>query len=285
MPGVAAITGAYGYLGGVIRALLEARGWETVAFVRTPRAGDRAVAWRLADETPEQALGGVDVLVHCAYDFGSVREDDIWDVNVRGTEQLLDAAAGAGVARVLVVSSMSAYPGTTQIYGRAKLAIEALALARGGIAVRPGLVYGPDPGGIAGAILRVAGLPVVPVIAPRARQFPVHQDDLARSIARILEAPEWHPEIIGIAQPQAMPFADVIRALAALRGRSPWICPVPWQIAHRALRLAEAAHVDLGFRSDSILGLVRTGASVPRSEAFPDLLESLRELTPEAARS
>src|SRR4029077_599891 len=105
-------------------------------------------------------LEGIDVLIHCAYDLSLTARDTIWRVNVAGTQQLLDAALTAGVRRYLVVSSTAAYPGTAQIYGRAKLAIEDIARKRDAILIRPGLVFGPHAGGMAGALSKVLALPV-----------------------------------------------------------------------------------------------------------------------------
>ena len=62
--------------------------------------------------------------------------------------------------RILVLSSMSAFEGTRQLYGRAKLAIETMTVASGGCALSPGLVYGERPGGMAGALRELTRLPV-----------------------------------------------------------------------------------------------------------------------------
>src|SRR5580700_10830525 len=119
---------------------LEPRG---VELVRRPRPGDRALPWRLGEDPPAELLQRADALVHCAYDFAPRRRDAVWRVNVEGSAALLAAAERARVRRILVLSSMSAYQGTRQIYGEAKLAIEDATLRVGGIAVRAGLVYGP----------------------------------------------------------------------------------------------------------------------------------------------
>ena len=60
---------------------------------------------------------------------------------------------------------MSAYPGTNQLYGRAKLETERIALKLGMAAVRLGLVYGPGWGGMAGSLKKMADLPVIPIVA------------------------------------------------------------------------------------------------------------------------
>lgn len=275
----ALVTGAYGYLGSLLRARLEADGWATTALVRTPRDGDRAVRWALGEVPDEALLRGADALVHCAYDFAPRTTQDLWRANVGGSERLLRAAHRAGVGRLLFVSSMSAYAGTRQHYGRGKLAVEAVALELGGVVVRPGLVYGDAPAGMAGTLTALTRLPVVPVIGgATARQFPVHEDDLAAAVLRILDAPCWTPEVVGIAQPRSVGFGELLRALAARAGRRPRLLPVPWPVVLWTLKLAEALRLPMPLRSDSLLGLVRPAPHVPASSAFPDLHASLRTL-------
>ena len=99
-----------------------------------------------------EALRSADALIHAAYDLSLTSSADIWRVNVEGTRRLLEAAKDAAVDRIIVLSSMSAFEGTTQLYGRAKLDIEAMTTESGGCAVRPGLVYSERAGGMAGAM-------------------------------------------------------------------------------------------------------------------------------------
>lgn len=278
MTGTAIVTGAYGYLGSMIRSRLDRAGWATVALVRRPRPGDRAIAWSLGVRPPADVLGQADALVHCAYDFSQHGQRDVWLINVEGTSVLLDSAQQAGVPRVLVLSTMSAYAGTQQLYGRAKLAIEDLTTRSGGIAIRPGLVYGSAPGGMVGVLLRVAKLPLVPIIAGDSRQFPVLAEDLTGAVLTILEAPTWATEVFGVAQPRAMKFRQIMAALVSREGRSCHFVPVPWRVVYGALRLAEAAGARLPLRSDSVLGLVRPAPFVPAPVGFPGLLDRLSDL-------
>ncbi len=277
MPRTAFLTGAYGYLGSAIRSRLDASGWVTIAMVRTPHHHDRATAWTLGDPAPA-GLEGADALVHCAYDFRPRAREDIWRVNVEGSGVVIRGAQSVGIPRILALSSMSAYAGTGQIYGQAKLALEYLVLEIGGIAVRPGLVYGDSPAGMAGALLKLTRLPVVPVIGGAARQFPVHRDDLADAITGVLDAPSWTPEVFGIAQPEAVSFRALLAALAEREGRVCRFVSVPWRAIYWGLRLMEMTRIRVPVRADSVWGLVRPAPFVPPSRAFPEMLESLRRL-------
>jgi nucleoside-diphosphate-sugar epimerase len=255
---VAAVTGAYGYHGSLIRTTLDALGWKTVALVRSPRPDDPAGRpFQLAEPLEASVLEGIDLLVHCAYDYNLTRRDDIWRVNVNGTERLLKEAEAAGIRRIVVLSSMSAYEGTRQLYGQARLAIEEATEAVGGCVIRPGLVYGNQPRGMAGALRNMTKLPITPLVGGNAHQFLVHEDDFVAAITALMTARTVPQGPIGIAHPSPVPFRSLLEALAAADGRRCRFIPVPWQLLYAALRISEMFHIKVPFRADSLLGLVR----------------------------
>jgi len=125
---VVAITGASGYLGSVLVAAFGSAGYTVRRLVRSPVKGSGDHFFDLTSVGSSDALDGVDLLVHCAYDMAVTNRADIWQSNVFGTVSLFDQAVSRGVRRSIVLSSMSAYAGTRQLYGRAKLATEMAAL-------------------------------------------------------------------------------------------------------------------------------------------------------------
>jgi len=272
-----AVTGASGYLGSRICTTLESRGWDVVRLVRKPDPADRRSRhFDLAEEVPSESLASVDLLIHAAYDQSLTRPVDIWRVNVEGTGRLLAGAREAGVRRLIVLSSMSAYEGTTQLYGRAKLEIEQLASQFGGCSIRPGLVYAKESRGMMAALNRIAGMRIVPVPSGNPRQFPVHEDDLMAVIAKLSEIDPLPSTPIGVAQADPVALPDLLRVLAARQGRSSRFVTIPWQALYSVLRVAEFARLPMPFRADSLLGLVRPARGVPNSEFLPALGISLR---------
>jgi nucleoside-diphosphate-sugar epimerase len=208
-------------------------------------------------------LADTDVLIHCAYDLKLTTRSEIARVNVEGTRRLLHAAVDAGVPRVIVLSSMSAYEGTSQIYGRAKLAIEAATLEMGGCVLRPGLVYGDRAGGMVAALRRVVRLPLVPVPAGRSRQFTVHEEDFVQVVSAVAHASSVPTGPVGVANAEGIEFRELLSTLASWEGRTSRFVPVPWQPMYWGLRCAELLPVALPFRADSLLGLVRPAPAVP----------------------
>jgi NAD dependent epimerase/dehydratase family enzyme len=171
---------------------------------------------------------------------------------------------------------MSAYEGTTQLYGQAKLAIEKATKAVGGCVIRPGLVYGKQPGGMAGALRNMTKLPITPLAGGNSRQFLVHEDDFVATIAALVTAMAVPEGPIGIAHPSPVPFRSLLEALAIADGRRCRFMPVPWQLLYALLRISEMFHIKLPFRADSLLGLVRSAPYVPGVEKVVSMGVQLR---------
>ena len=228
---VAAVTGASGYLGSQICETLESGGWHVVRLVRSPeRSHGQVLPHDLATPVTAQvreALRSANALIHAAYDLSLTSPADIWRVNVEGTRRLLEAAKEAAVGRIIVFSSMSAFAGTSQLYGRAKLEIEAMTIECGGCAVRPGLVYSDRAGGMAEAMRKLTTLPIVPVIAGAAAVYMVQEEDLMRAIALLASATTLEPGTISIAHPSRVTLTNLLRTFAAQENRRCRFVPVP----------------------------------------------------------
>jgi len=270
-PRCVGITGASGYLGSRIGERFERAGWRVIPLVRRPgSAVAPARHYDLTEAVDPALFDSIDVLVHAAYDLTARRPDEVWRTNVDGSRRLLDAARRAGVGRIIVLSSMSAYDGTRQVYGRAKLAIETAALAAGGYVVRPGLVWGDRPGGMAGTLDRLCRHRVVPLVAGHAGQFLVCDVDLSEAVVA-LATTDLAPQVIGVAGPEAVRFRTVLETFARRQGVRCRFLPVPWRPLHWALRAAEAVGAPLPVRADSLLGLVHPAPDVPGPDALARL--------------
>ena len=277
---VAAVTGAHGYVGGIVSRALSEAGFDVIGLVRQPAVSSADRPYDLHDDPVADLVDGVDILIHCAYDFSVTSEADIWAVNVVGTRRLLETAAASGVRRTILVSSMSAYPGTNQLYGRAKLENEQTALKLGLATVRLGLVYGPGWGGMAGSLKKMAGLPVIPIVAGKTYQYTVHEADLGHAFVMLARASKLPDIPLGLANPEPVAFRVLMERIAAAAGRpSSRSVPLPWRPLYAALWLAERTPLKLPFRADSLLGLVRPAPSVSGKEAVCDLGIRLRPFT------
>jgi nucleoside-diphosphate-sugar epimerase len=205
---------------------------------------------------------GVTCLIHAAWDLRETDPRRAWERNVEGSKRVLAAALAGGVERVIFVSSMSAYFGTSQDYGLMKLAVERAVLEAGQVVVRPGLVYGTTNGGMALTLSKLARLPVIPVFR-HATQYTLHVDDLLDAITTIVASDESPSTALGLAHATPTPFREIMTALAPPGGRTPTTLVVPWRPLLWLLRAAETLRVTLPVRSDSLLGLVKPAPCVP----------------------
>jgi dihydroflavonol-4-reductase len=111
------VTGATGFVGGNLTRALADRDEKVRVLVRSTSndlaiqdvKAARVIGDLLAPESLRQAVSGCETVYHCAanYSFWSRQHDDIYQTNVQGTRNLLDAARAAGVRKVVFTSSVS----------------------------------------------------------------------------------------------------------------------------------------------------------------------------------
>jgi len=298
-----AVTGASGYLGGRILAHLRAGGAEPLALVRRPPAAERssgagqqARRYALAEPLEPGLLDGVETVVHAAWDL-SRRGAEVRAVNVRGSMALLDELA-ARRGRAVLISSLAAFAGARSLYGQAKLELERAVLERGGVVVRPGVVFGVDAGGLFGAMVAaISGRRFAPLFGGGwQRLFVTHDEHLCELIGAIaagrfeLEGP------IFAAHEIPTTLRAIALQLAEARNQRLRVIPLPQRLAYLGLRAVEMGGLSLPFRSDSLLSLANPIpldliAALERSPVrFPPLTPELwisaereSQLTPPAA--
>ena len=256
---VCAVTGANGFVGSRLKHRLEQDGWRVVAWTRAPEPGTDAVAFRLGQEVDPALFKGVRTLVHCAYDFGPTSPEEIAAVNIAGSEKLLRAARTAGVASIVVFSSISAFEGCRSVYGRTKLKIEDLARSHGALAIRSGLVYGDCPGGMFGRLVgQVRKAKLIPVlVGGRQLQYLVQEADLADLVEGCLGGrvpPGTGP--ITIAHEQGWELRQILAQIGQALGKRLSFVPVPWQCVWLGLKSLELAGARPNFKSDSVISIV-----------------------------
>ena len=114
---VAFITGATGFVGHHVAEALIRKGWSLRALCRRHSAQYRdlpGIAWQIGDiRNPDQvmsAMSGAEAVFHVAADYRLWARNprDIYESNVTGTVNVMQAALAAGVRRVVHTSSVGA---------------------------------------------------------------------------------------------------------------------------------------------------------------------------------
>jgi nucleoside-diphosphate-sugar epimerase len=250
------VTGANGYVGGRVLDHLRTQGIDAVAMVRRPQQGARERRYALAEPLEDSFLEDIDAVVHAAYDASQVGAS-VRTVNVLGSTPLLDAVAARG-GRVLLISSLSAFEGTRTLYGAAKLELERAVLARGGLAIRPGLVFGARPGGLFGAMsAALSRTPLVPLPGGGwQRQFVTHDRALAELLAATISQGLSASGPVFAAHEAPTTLRDIAAQIATAHGRRLRVLTLAARPTYLGMRAAELARVPLPFRSDSMLSLL-----------------------------
>ncbi len=263
MAKTAFITGASGFIGSHLVAELDRRQWRLRLLqhrTEVPALGQHEIIQGdlSTPETFRDALDGVDVMFHLAAALGASLLDEagFQQINVTGTERLLEAARKAGVKQVVHFSSAGvlgqvtagetadeAYPCNPQIaYDRTKLAAEEMALAaaqkgQSVIVVRPGWVYGPGDRRTFKLIRAIARKRFLLVTKGSAWQTPVFIQDLIQGVLQCSEQGK-EGEIYHLAGDEVLTVRQMVETVAAaLETRIPRIhLPLaPTRIAARIL--------------------------------------------------
>ncbi|MFH0737393.1 MAG: NAD-dependent epimerase/dehydratase family protein [Candidatus Micrarchaeota archaeon] len=248
------ITGASGYVGSCIARYLAGKGFD---IIEAGRSG--SIRFSLGDKVDKRAFEAMDALVHCAYDFRPKAWEDIRRVNVLGSIEVLRAAKEAGVKKIIVLSSMSAFPGCASDYGRAKLEIEAEAKKMGAYIIRPGLVYGKSPRSVVGKMRSfLERYPIIPLMdTGKGKLYLCHNEDLAELIRSICTSKAIPPVVpITAAHEQGFTFKEMIEVMASSSGKKARFLPMPNLLLSFGLRAAELAGLNQGIRSDSFSSLL-----------------------------
>jgi nucleoside-diphosphate-sugar epimerase len=300
-----AVTGATGFLGRYLVDLLLRRGARVIGVVRNPDRvsglRERGVELRRADlAEPERLIAGFRgaqaVVSNAALlSLRVQRWDDYVQTNVDGTVNVCEAAAAAGVRRIVYISSVGVYrgrhqpvvsedhpqygadvrPGRLTAYPISKALAEqaALRVARTHhlelTILRPSGIYGAFDTNFM-PVFRAFMWPKL-TLYPAAFRLPlVYAGDVAEAVALALENPVSIGRAYNIAGEDRSAW-DFARAWKQAGGRSPWLMlPVPFP--YRRVYDTARALRELGWRARPYLdGLRETLAQerqgLARSEA------------------
>ena len=225
------VLGATGLIGSAVTARLAAAGHEVVGLTRTRDAAARRVPvarWIVADLRDVREprdwlphLQDIDAVVNCAGTLQDSVRDSTAKVHRDAPAALWRACEQAGVRRVIHFSAIGVDRGGVTDFSRSKKAgddaLEATTLDW--VILRPSVVVGRQAYGGSALLRALASLPVMPRIADAGPLDVVQLDDVAETVARLLEpgAASW--VALELAGPQRLQFDEVV---AAYRGWLGW---------------------------------------------------------------
>lgn len=246
------VVGGTGFLGRRVVRALAARGRAAATGTRAPeRAGDapRPLRTDLADRAGlERAFAGAGAVVNCVGLYVERGADTFRAVHVEGARRVAEAARTAGVARLVQLSGIGADPASPDPYIRARGEGETAVRAAfpGAVILRPSAMFSENAGLFAALAPIVAALPVVPLFGRGATRLqPVHADDVAEVVARVLDS-DIAPgqvlpgQVFELGGPEILSYREILARLAARAGRRRLFLPLPfafWRLAAAAASL------------------------------------------------
>jgi 2-alkyl-3-oxoalkanoate reductase len=243
------VTGATGYIGGrLAERLVQERGATVRVLARTPgkaawlaRVGCEIVVGDLTEPASlRRAVAGCAVVYHAgAWVSERGAREEVWAVNVLGTQHLVEAAAAAGVERFVQVSSCAVYgsrqefnidettpPRTgSSLYADTKIAAEEVVWRAWRkqsfpiVVARPAQVYGlGSPQFTLRPIRMIQQGTLVLVDGGRHLCKPLYIDNLVDGLLCCGEHPAAVGEAFNFADGAPVPWRDFFGAYAAMVG-------------------------------------------------------------------
>lgn len=216
------LTGGTGFVGGHIARRLRARGFGIRALVREPaRAGEleELGAELISGDVTDASKLSYEVMRGCAaviHLVGIIRENPpeatFEAVHVRGTDNVVGAARGAGVGKLVFMSALNARPGGSN-YHRTKH--EAEEIVRGSsipyVIFRPSIIVGPGSEFLRLLKTTLRHTPVMPVVGDgNYRLQPVYVGDVAEAFVQAVERDDIRDRHFELGGPHKLTFNRII---------------------------------------------------------------------------
>jgi NADH dehydrogenase len=266
------VTGASGFVGGHTVPALVAAGHRVVALVRTPIAGEMvlerlpvaqraALEIRIGDVTRPETLGpamaGIDAVVHLvAIPRDTSRGADLRLVNTDGTRAVIAAMTASGVPRLIHMGALGVVDDPSLHYASSKAKAEAFVRASGldWTILKPSIQFGEGDGFfnlIAGLVRISPGL--VPVPGDGSARFqPIHADDVASVVVRVLAEPTTAGEAFELGGPRYWTYREITREVATALGKKRAIVPVPLPLIRLVAGAAELVRIPFPVATDQL---------------------------------
>lgn len=248
------VFGGSGFLGRQVVQALARKGSRVIAAVRRPgMAGDLRTMGVVGQVTPlacditdKNSLYGLledaDIVVNLVGILFEKGAQTFEKVHHEGAQNIAAVAQDCGVKRLLHISALGPYAGSTAAYAQTKLRGEAdvLKLYPEATLLRPSLLYGPKEKffSLYALLLRIS--PFIPLFGGGKTKFqPVFVGDVARAVLACLETPESKGCLYELAGPDVYTLKELILKVADLTQRTPFFVDLPFSVARLMAKILE----------------------------------------------
>ncbi len=202
-----------------------------------PIEGDIRSSRSVAD-----AVGGANGVVNSVSLYTEHGKETFHSVHVEGAQCVAVEARRLGVEQLVHISGIGADAQSRSPYirsrGQGELAVRTT--YPGAILVRPAVMFAPDDAFLSVILKLLQRLPAYPIFGTgRTKLQPIHVDDVAEAIARIVQRTERDPIALECGGPRVYTYKDLVQSIAREAGLKPRLIPVPLAVWYAMARAAE----------------------------------------------
>lgn len=281
---VATVFGGSGFIGRYVVKRLAAQGHVVrVAGRDTERAKNLMTAGRVGQVVPlyvslaneptvQRAVEGADVVINLVGILSERRAGDFARVQGQGPGRIANAAAAAGVKRMVQISAIGADPASASQYARSKAQGEAAVRAAMPAAtiLRPSIVFGAEDKFFNRFGAMAMSLPIMPVIHGATRFQPVYVGDVADAIVAALARPDAAGATYELGGPRTYSFRELLAYILHETRRHRLLWDVPLGLARIQARLGELVP-GKPFTRDQLTMLAHDNVANPAMPGLPAL--------------
>ena len=253
MPSCVTVFGGTGFLGRRIVRHLHDAGLAIRVASRHPDAAPSLFAGDVSgleavhadvndDGSVARVLAGAWAVVNTVSLYIERGKDTFHSVHVEAAKRIAVLARQAGGETLVHISGIGANAGAASPYIRSRGEGEAAVLdAFPSVQlVRPAVMFGPGDAFLTPLLAMLRRLPIFPMFGSGATRLqPVHVGDVAEAVVRILRSPAGS-RLYELAGPGVYTYQELLRAIAASAGASPFLVPFPFSLWHVIGYVAEA---------------------------------------------
>lgn len=194
----------------------------------------------------ERALEGASGVVNLVGILNESGRQTFSRLHALGAKTVAEAAASAGISRVIQMSAIGADAESASQYARSKAEGEAAVKAAVPTAtiLRPSIVFGTDDAFFNRFADMARFAPALPLFGGGKTKFqPVFAGDVAEAVVAALETPEAQGETYELGGPGVYSFAELMRFILNEIDRPRFLLPLPWQIGSVIAMVSELAAI------------------------------------------
>ncbi len=188
------------------------------------------------------AIDGADIVVNLIGILAPTRSDGFDRIHSSIPGRIAQAAAAAGVKRLIHVSALGADANSLSDYAKSKAAGEGAVRQAFPMAtiLRPSIVFGPEDKFFNRFAAMALLSPVLPLIGGGHTKFqPVYVGDVADAIMAAATRADAQGKIYELGGPATYSFRELMELLLAEIGIKRLLVPVPWGVARFQAGIAE----------------------------------------------